>query len=221
MNKDENKLVLDERIAKIRLENKTIIAFDFDELVIPIHLSKKVTDTINEGYNVAKLKELGSCSFEGIGYLNDLFVGINFQEYVKKREEIVRATPWREGFEELIRILMQKYIVIFISSGMKDIAESKLNEIGFNPEYIFGGEFEIRGDKIVGSKLIISDELKGYIISSIKRKNKVIGIGHGEGDREMLKESDLSIGFNPDIPDLSQHIARTPKEIMEIILKNS
>lgn len=216
LNKEENQIRLNKRISQLNLGGSKIIAFDFDELVVPIHLTREVTKAVSSKPDISKLNKLGSCSFEGILYLNSLLNGLNFEEYKRIRDKTTKETPWRKGFKELLQKLMKNYSVIFISSGMKDIAEAKLNEIGFKSSDIIGGEFEVSNGEISGTDLVISDETKGYIVKKLREKSKVIGIGHSRGDAFMLQESDISIGFNPDVLDLAEYEVQTPEEILKI-----
>lgn len=50
---------------------------------------------------------------------------------------------------------------------------------------------------------------------------KTIAIGHSEGDRCMLEEADISIGFNSEVLDLGQYDVKSVDEILDIIEKNS
>ena len=100
---------------------------------------------------------------------------------------------------------------------MKDICYSKLKEIKFEPKNIIGDEFEIKKNKIKGSNLIISDELKGYVIDNLKKKSEVVAIGHSLGDKMMLERADVSISFRSDIPHLAKFNVTSPNEIIQII----
>jgi len=218
VNKTQNPKLLNKRISELELKGKVVIAFDFDELVIPIHLTREITKKFPKPIDKIKLKRLGSRSFRGIEYLDSLAVGYNFKEYEKVRDNLAKKTKWSKGFKELLNKLGRKYSLIFITSGMKDICGSKLREIKFNPKNILGGEFEIKDNLIKGSKLIISDKDKGLIIQRLKKKGYfVISIGHSLGDRFMLEKSDLSISLNSKIQNLAQFNAKSPEEIYEII----
>jgi len=218
INKTQNLKLLNKRISELKLKGKVIIAFDFDELVIPIHLTREITKKYPKPINKIKLEKLGSCSFRGIEYLNSLAVGYNFKEYEKIRNKISKKTKWSKGFKELLRKLAKKYSLIFITSGMKDICESKLKEIRFNSKNIIGGEFAIKNNKILGSKLIISDKDKGVIIQKLKKRGYfVVSVGHSLGDKFMLEKSDLSISFNSKMQNLAQFNTKSPEEIYNII----
>lgn len=218
INKTQNLKLLNKRISELDLKGKVIIAFDFDELIIPIHLTREITKKYPKPIDKIKLKKLGPCSFKGIEYLNNLAVGYNFKKYKKIRDKISKKTKWSKGFKGLLGKLAKKYSLIFITSGMKDICESKLKEIKFNPKNIIGGEFETKNNQIKGSKLIVSDKDKGLIIQKLKKRGYfVISVGHSLGDKPMLEKSDLSISFNSKIQNLAQFNAKSPKEIYNII----
>ena len=151
------------------------------------------------------LDKLGSCSFEGIKYLQSLQYGYNYEKYQKIRNQITKDANWTRGFEELLLKLQTKYSVIFISSGIKDICEAKLNEIQFNSKNVLAAEFQVANNQISGTNLIISDELKGYIVKELKKNHKVIAIGHSLGDKTMLDNADISISVNSDIPNLAKY----------------
>lgn len=219
VNEKENLRKLNKRIKDIKIKGKPIIIFDFDELVVPTHLTRTITQKISKPIDKIKLKRLNSCSFEGIKYLNNLMAGYDFKAYEKIRNKIAKGTNWREGSEKLIKQLMRKFTVIFVSSGMKDICKVKLNEIKFKKTNIIGGEFKIKNGKIKGANLIISDKLKGYVIDMLDKKGKTIAIGHSLGDKPMLDHADISISFNSNISKLAQFNVKSPKEILKIINK--
>ena len=146
--------------------------------------------------------------------------GYNFKEYKKIRDKLVKETKWTTGFDRLIMKLTKDYSVVFISSGMKDICESKLKEIDFDSRNIIADEFGFDNHKISKTNLIISDELKGHIIKELKKNHKVIGIGHSLGDKTMLDNSDVSISVNSKIPDLAQFNVKSVNELLKVIKKN-
>jgi len=94
-------------------------------------------------------------------------------------------------------------------------------EIGFNPKNIIAGELEVENDRIIGSRMIVSDDFKGYVIKELKNKHKVIGVGHGMGDKKMLENSDISISFNSEISGLAQFNVDRAESILEIIEKET
>ena len=197
---EENLILLDERIGNLDLDSilnsNIIMAFDFDELIIKEHLTKKITTLTSKAIDFKKLDILGSCSFDGIKYLNSLNNGFSYLKFVEIRDEIIKNSFFSEGIDELIIDLCKKFSVIVISSGLKDIVEKKLEKINFNQSNIIGGELKINDNKIQGSNLIITDELKGYVINKIKEKEKkVISIGHSLGDKYMLENSNFSISY--------------------------
>lgn len=218
INKTQNLKQLNKSISELELKGKVIVAFDFDELVISIHLTREITKKIPKPIDKIKLEKLGSCSFKGIEYLNSLAVGYNFKEYEKIRDRMAKKTKWSKGFKKLLRKLAKKYSLIFITSGMKNICESKLKEIKFNPKNIIGGEFETENNLIKGSKLIVSDKDKGLIIQKLKKRGYfVISVGHSLGDKHMLEKSDLSISYNSRIQNLARFNAKSPEEIYRVI----
>jgi phosphoserine phosphatase len=213
----ENLKRLNERISNLDLKGNLVVAFDFDELVVPIHLTKVITRKIAKPVDLEILKKKSPVSFDGLIYLNDLLVGCDYKEYRKIRSQVSKETKWAEGFESLIKDLAAKYTVIFISSGLKDICETKLNEIGFNSHNILASELKIENNQITGSDLVISDNLKGFIITELRKNNKVISVGHSLGDRIMLDKSDIGIAFKSDIPSLGDYHVNSTKEISDII----
>ena len=218
LNKQENRKRIDQRIAGLDLEGKTVVAFDFDELVVPVHVSREVTDRLAKLINKEKLEALGENSFEGIEYLQSLAVGYEWSRYESLRDGLVRYTPWRKGFDELIQEVRKRFSMVFISSGMKDVCASKLSEIDFEKSNILGSEFQVEEGRIAGSGLIVTDRMKGYIVNRLRQNYAVVSVGHSLGDKYMLDNSDVSISFNPDVPGLTQYNAQTPEEILEIIL---
>jgi len=208
---------LNQRISELDLNSDVVIAFDFDELVVPVHLTRIITQKISRDVDKEKLSLLGSSSFEGIKYLNALSSGQDYELFKKLASDIASETNWREDFENLISEKLKDYSVIIISCGMKDVACSKLKEINFDERNVISGEYEIEEGKIVGSSLVVSDKLKGHVIKKIKENHKVISIGHNHGDKYMLAQSDISIALNPEEPNLAQHSVKSAQEIFDII----
>jgi len=219
LSKEENIRFLDKRISELNLKGDIVLSFDFDELVVPIHLTRVITRKMSKPLDEKIFKKLRPCSFEEILYQNSLMYGHDFSEYKKVRDKIAGETEWTEGFDELLKRLCKKYSVIFISSGMKDICEAKLKEINFDPRNIVADEFKVKNNKIISTNLAVSDELKGYIIRKLKKNYKVVGIGHSLGDKTMLDNSDISISFNSEIPNLAQFNIKAPNEIYKILEK--
>jgi len=215
LDKKENLRLLNKRISDLKLKGNLVISFDFDELVVPIHLTRAITQKISKPIDKKIFDNIKPCSFEEISYLNNLIFGYDFKKYKQIRDKIAKETKWTKGFDVLLKKLIKKYSVIFISSGMKDICEAKLKEIGFNSNNIIADEFKIENNKITGINLIISDELKSYVIRKLKKDYKVVGIGHGLGDKTMLENSDLSISFNSKISNLAKFNIKFPEEILE------
>ena len=218
LTEEENLQILDNRISKLKLKHKIVIAFDFDELVIERHLAREVGAKVSYEPDPKLIKELGGYdSLRGIEYMVNLRKGIQYKDYCRIRDEILAKTPWREGFKELLLDLMPIYSIIFVSSGIKDVVYEKVKEINFNEDNIIAGENKISGDVLDGPALIIPDRLKGYIISKLREKYKVIAIGHSRGDKPMLDEADVSISFRSDIPNLAQHNVNSVDEIRKIM----
>lgn len=217
LNEAENEKLLKKRISELDLRGKVVLSFDFDELVVPVHLTREVAQKVSRPIEKKVLDELGHCSFKGIRYLQSLIYGYDFNKYKKIRDKIVRETNWTEGFDKLIMNLQDRYSVIFVSSGIKDICEAKLKEIGFNPRNILADEFRIENDQIVDSNLIISDELKGFIIKKLKENYKVVAVGHSLGDKTMLDNADVSISVNSEISGLAKYNVRSSHDVLKII----
>ncbi|MBW2971135.1 hypothetical protein KY320_03170 [Candidatus Woesearchaeota archaeon] len=221
LTKQKNLQLLTDRVSKLSLESKIVVAFDFDELVVPIHLTSTISNQISKPIDSKKLSRLGSCSFEGIMYLQSLQIGYNYEKYCKIRDTICKQTEWREGFMNLLLQLIKSYSVVFISSGFKDICETKLKEINFDKNNIIGCERKVDSGKISATSLIVTDQLKGTIIREIQKNHKVIAVGHSIGDKYMLDNADISISFQSDTPDLATHKVNSAYEILHIILNHS
>lgn len=220
LTKSENLQFLDTRISELNLRRYVLLAFDFDELVIPVHLTRIIAQKVSKPADKKVLEKAGHCSFEGIQYLNSLMYGLDLERYKQVRDNTIKEINWTIGFDTLLQKLSTKYSIIFISSGMKDICEAKLKEIDFDTHNILGSEFKIKMNKIADSKLIISDYLKGYIIQRLKRKYKVIAIGHSQGDKFMLDNSDTSISVNTKIPNLAKFNVNSAEELLKLIENN-
>ncbi|MDP3881673.1 MAG: hypothetical protein Q8Q31_02225 [Nanoarchaeota archaeon] len=217
LSEEDNLALLSQRISELSLRGNTLLLFDFDELVVPIHLTREVTQKVSKPVDRNALDRLGSCSFQGIRYLNSLAYGYDFEEYKKIREEIAKQTAWTNGFDRILRSLQEEYSVVFLSSGIKDICQEKLNEIGFDSRNILGGEFKIEGGQIIDSNLIISDELKGFVIKALKKDFKIIAVGHSLGDKIMLDNADVSISVNSEIPNLAKYNVKFAEDVLKII----
>lgn len=221
LSEEKNLKLLEERISELNLRGNIVISFDFDELVVPIHLTREVAQRISKPVDKKILNEFGSNSFQRIRYLNSLMHGYDFEKYKQIRDETAKKTKWTERFDNLLKILIEDYSVIFVSSGIKDVCESKLKELAFDSRNILGNEFRIENGYIKGSDLIISDKLKGYITNEIKKDYRVIAIGHSEGDKMMLDNADVGISVNSTIPNLAEYNVNSAGEILEIVKKYS
>ena len=51
LSKEDNLKLLDKRISELNLTSKIVLAFDFDELVVPIHLTREVTSKIAKPFD--------------------------------------------------------------------------------------------------------------------------------------------------------------------------
>lgn len=195
---------LEEAVHGLELKDR-VFAFDFDELLVEDHLAKRVTERIGQ-VDQEKLQELGPNSYDGIAYLNSLFFGLSEMDY----HHILTSeiTPLRAGFKDTLKELDKDNSVLMISSGLADICRRTA------PGYqVIGGEFDKNGH-IRGSRLILSDILKGYVTRWLSRDRDVIAIGHSSGDIPMLKNADLGIAFGYDI-DAEYHI-EDPEELLLI-----
>jgi len=213
LTEEDNLKRLNERISRLKLKD-VVICFDFDECVVPIHLTQAVTTKFSRPIDKDLMNKIGWVSFEGIKHLMELQLGVDFNEYSQIRDNIAKETPWREGFDDLLRRLSEEHSVVFISSGLKDICSSKLKELGFEEDNILGDEFHLKDGKVSDVELIITDELKGYIVRELKKSHKVFAVGHGLGDKVMLENADISISIDKDI---AQYNVKSAKEVYDII----
>lgn len=131
--KEENLRRLEDLIDSLDFNSKTLVIFDFDELIIPSHLAKEVTGKISDPVDEEKLNKLGAASFEGIKYLRSLFQGYDYSDYEKARDSTVSQTPFREGFKETVLDLQEESAVLVLTLAPEDICYSKLKEITFHP----------------------------------------------------------------------------------------
>jgi phosphoserine phosphatase len=212
---------LNEKIRELEIDGDTVIAFDFDELVVPMHLTHEIVMKISAPIDEEIVSNLGGKSYEKIRYLNSLLVGNNYIAYKNLIKKETRMAEWTPGFKELLEFLMKKYSLIFISSGLRDVCEAKLSEINFNPKNIIAGELDAQNDIINDSKIIVSDKLKGHVINSLNGKYQTISVGHGLGDKNMLENSHVSISFNSKIPGLAKFDVKNPEEIIGLIEESS
>jgi len=213
LTEEENLRKLDERISKFKLKD-IVVCFDFDECVVPVHLTQVVTTKVSRPIDKDLMDKIGWVSFEGIKHLMELQIGTDYASYCIMRDKIAKETPWREGFEELLKRLAKEYSVVFISCGIKDVCYAKLKEIGFDSDNILADEFLIVDGKISEVEFLVTDELKGYTVRELKKSHKVFAVGHGFGDKVMLDNADVSISIDEEI---AQHNVKTAKEVYSII----
>ena len=217
LKKKEKLKRIEKRIREINLNGEVVLAFDFDELVVLVHLTREVTQKLFPFPDPEKLAQLGSNSFEGIQYLGSLAQGYGFNQYERIRDKIAKETPWVPGFQDTLTELIAKYSLIFLSSGIRDVCQAKTKELELDPKNVLGDEYVVKDGQIQGFGLIVSDMLKGYVVRKLQERYQVVGIGHSQGDRLMLEQSDVSIAVNPDSPDLAQYEVDSPKRIIEIV----
>lgn len=212
-----NQALFRKRIADLNLFTPLVIIFDFDELAIPIHLSRTITDKISKPIDEQRLKELGDASVEGIRYIQSRFQDYDYDQYCQLRNRISKETPFRTGFKELLTNLQTRFSIIFITSGLKDICLAKLSELNFDPANVIGGELNIKNNKINGSNLIITAQMKGEVVTAINKQHQTLAIGHSLGDKFMLDQSTVSIALNSKIPNLADYNVNSVKELQEVI----
>lgn len=187
---------LKDKVDKIQITSTGIIAFDFDELLVPIHLSRTITDNI-AAPDEEKLNLLGNSTRQGIEYIRSLFTGYDYLLYEELRNDIVSKTPLRSGVKELIEYLSANYTIIVITSGLKDIAQCALGKL-VPEENIIGGELDVVDNKITGPGFVITEGDKAEVINILSRHCNIAAVGHSASDQMMLDASNISISFGPD-----------------------
>jgi len=227
---DKNTAVLEKRVSELVLKNgKTVIAFDFDELVLESNLTKIVAGALSKTSvkpdKFKKLKKTAGNPANGIEYMAGLAKGLGWENYRKISSEKAKETVWRQGFKELVQELNSRYNVIFINEGPKEVVYSKLKEINFEKSNIIGDEFIVEDGIITGFEFIVLSRVKGRAVASLRAKNyNVISIGHSIEDLFMLHNSSLSIAYcrdnNPPARQrLANYYASSAEEIRDIIKK--
>ncbi len=218
MDEKENRLLLDKRIEELNISSELVLAFDFDEMVIPTHLCRAVTTPISRNLDKAIVAKLGHTTLAGINYIMEQWAGTTYERYKQVRDKVISSTPWTQGFDEVIPKMPGT--IVFISSGLKDVCAAKLSQIGFDERNILAGEFTVKEGGIYPS-LVVDEELKGYIVDRLREKHRVIGVGHSLGDKVMLDRSHISIAVKPSTPNLAQHTVSSAYELLDLIKKLS
>jgi soluble P-type ATPase len=215
--KEENQSLLERKIGELHLKGDTVVAFDFDELVVPTHLTKAVLKDVSYPVDNEVMEIFEPYSFERVQYLMSCMIGVSMEEYVAARDRLVAETPWRPGFDTLIETLMADYNVIFLSAGLKDIIVKKTEGIGFDQNNILADEFFDKAGKIAEPTFVVHAEAKAFVIEKLKEYYSVVAIGHGMGDAPMLKAENLGITLNATLPGIETKVAESADDILKIV----
>lgn len=209
--------LIENDLKHLKLDNSmTVVAFDFDQLIVQAHLTLDITSQLS----APKKKSINPHDFNGLYYLDGLMSGVQYDAYAKIRDEIAANTSFRFGFDDLIKDLLGKVNVVVISSGLKDICYSKLKEVDLEETQIIAGELLAQNGVLLGSKKVISSEDKGDVINHLKKRGyKTIAVGHSRGDEYMVSNSDVGIVFSSK-EIRSSHHATNVEELKEIIEKH-
>jgi phosphoserine phosphatase len=215
--KEENQSLLERKIGELHLKGDTVVAFDFDELVVPTHLTKAVLKDVSYPVDNEVMEIFEPYSFERVQYLMSCMIGVSMEEYVAARDRLVAETPWRPDFDTLIETLMVDYNVIFLSAGLKDIIVKKTEGIEFDQNNILADEFFDKAGKIAEPTFVVHAEAKAFVIEKLKEYYSVVAIGHGMGDAPMLKAANLGITLNATLPGVDTQVAESADDILKIV----
>ncbi|MBP9695538.1 MAG: hypothetical protein KBD73_04010 [Candidatus Magasanikbacteria bacterium] len=215
--KEENQSLLERKIGELHLKGDTVVAFDFDELVVPTHLTKAVLKDVSYPVDNEVMEIFEPYSFERVQYLMSCMIGVSMEEYVAARDRLVAETPWRPGFDVLVQALMADYNVIFLSAGLKDIIVKKIEGIGFDQNNILADEFFDKAGKIAEPTFVVHAEAKAFVIEKLKEYYSVVVVGHGMGDASMLKAANLGITLNATLPGVETQVAESADDILKIV----
>ncbi len=188
-----NRKLLLERVNTLNKKNCVIIAFDFDELIVTSNLTATLSSILLPDRDAPK----NSISYQKLLDMDSQYKDVILEDYYSALEKVAESSFFNHGFESLIKSLNDNYNLIIITSGFRDACYQKLGPLGLSRNQIIGSELEIFWDEIIGSKLVVSKEAKGFVISLLKnQENILISVGHSDGDQDMLTESNFSISYN-------------------------
>src|SRR3989338_7074971 len=167
-----NRITLDRRIELLSLKNGPVIVMPFNGLAVNGNPTKDFSG-FGRAPDGKKLEECAGKQFEKIRYLHSLVAGVEYQRLVDSDSLLAERIVLNQGFAEGLEALNARFNVVFVTSGLRDVCFARMG-LDVKPDNIIGAEYEVDSDGLVaGSKLIITDELKGYVVDRLKESHFV------------------------------------------------
>ena len=165
----------------------TIFLFDLDSTVTTEEILPKISKSINKEDEMRKLTE------------KTMMGELDFVESFTNRVKILSDIPVSEVSEMISNIGLEDSVVNFIKTHKEqcfivtsnlDVWIKKLMEKLDIDDHCFCSNADVKDDKIVGISKILNKE------EACRKFNcRVVAIGDGSNDYNMLKEADIAIAF--------------------------
>jgi phosphoserine phosphatase len=173
-----------------------------DATIIENETLDDLVKTVGTNANVDENTKL---SMEGkIDIRTTLDVRVNYLKNKPKEliNEVIKKIKFNPGSDILIKTLNKKnYLTILITAGFAPVSTYVSERLGFKG--VVSNEFEFANNKFTGKYVPVIatknaklDYLKEICTKKTINQKKVIAIGDGANDLEVLNYSGLGIGYN-------------------------
>ncbi len=198
---------------------KTIFLFDLDSTVTQEEILPTISKKIHRDREMRELTE------------KTMMGDLPFEESFRMRVKILSDIPVSEVSEEVSNIKVNPSVIKFLQEE-KDSCYIVTNNLdvwieGFLKKYglenhCFCSKAEVVNDKLTG-KIDINNKLDAY--DQLTDKAKIIAIGDGSNDRDLIEKADIGISFgavreiSPMLYDVSDYSIYNDRRLYEL-LKN-
>lgn len=168
---------------------KTVYLFDLDSTVTRQEILPTISKKIGKEREMRELTE------------KTMMGDLPFEESFRMRVGILSDIPVSEVSEEVSRIEVNPAVIKFIQEE-KDSCYIVTNNLdvwiaGFLKKYglennCFCSKAEVKDDKLTG-KIEINNKIEAF--NSFTDKAKIVAVGDGSNDRDLIEKADIGISF--------------------------
>lgn len=195
----------------------TIFLFDLDSTVTKQEILPTIAEEIGKKDEMRELTE------------KTMMGDLPFQESFRSRVELLNQIPVAKVAELVSEISVNDAIVKFlnenkensfiVTSNLDVWIEELMNRIGMKGRY-YCSHAKVVDGKIVGIKEILA---KDSVQDMLTSKAKIVAIGDGSNDYDMLRKADVSVSFGgvreiaPALLDISDYSVYDENKLYELL----